>query len=98
MQKNMMPPHQALPGNRRYYQIGGMTICVAADLGITDGTFHPKFNCFAADGPGDDTIYIHHHFFIPDLEDEKMGVKVYQHPPWVIYRSERSWTYLVVSD
>ena len=97
MQKNIVPAHQALPDNRRYYQIGGMTICIEADLAITDGTFHPKFNFFSAAGPGDDTIHIRHHFFLPALEAGKMGVKVYRHPPWVIYRNKGSWTYLVVA-
>jgi len=93
-----MPMHHVCSDYRRYYQVGGMTICVEADLAITDATFHPKFNCFAAAGPGDDTIHIRHHFFLPDLEAGEMGVNVYRRPPWVIYRHDRSWTYLVVSD
>lgn len=91
-----MLTHQDSPDNRRYYQIGGMTICVESDLPITEGTFHPKFNGFAVAGQGKDTIYIHHHFFLPDLAEGEMGVKVYQHPPWEIYRNQGSWTYLVV--
>lgn len=38
-----------------------MTVRVDADLPITDATFGPKFEAFRAEGPGVDTVRIHHH-------------------------------------
>lgn len=89
-----MPTNHASTDNRCYYQTGGMTICVESDLPITDRTFHTKFKRFECNGPGENTIFIRHHFFIPELEEWDMGEKVHQHPPWVIYRNEKFWTYL----
>ena len=83
--------------NRRFYRIAGITIQVDSDLPITDATFHPKFKIFEVDGPGEDTVFISHHFSLPDLQGQDLGNKVYQHPPWVIYRKEDSWVYLGVA-
>jgi len=55
--------------NTRHYGIGGLTVQVQADLPITDATFLPKFELFRvhpqrlpkAEGPDNDTVYIHHH-------------------------------------
>lgn len=83
--------------HRRYYQIGGVTIQVEADLPITDATFHPKFKLFEVDGPGEDTITIRHHFSMPDLNGRNMGEEVYRKPPWAVYRKGHSWVYLGIS-
>ncbi|MDF1590736.1 MAG: hypothetical protein P1P89_04400 [Desulfobacterales bacterium] len=91
-----MPTHHASTDNQRYYQIGGMTICVESDIAITEKTFHPKFKHFQCNGPGEDTVFIRHHFFIPDLDGWRLGKKVYQKPPWAIYRKEDAWIYLGV--
>ena len=77
-----------------YYQTAGITICVESDLPITDGTFHPKFKRFECNGPGEDTVFIRHHFSIPNIDDWRMGKKIYQKPPWAIYRKEDTWIYL----
>lgn len=79
--------------HRRYFRIGGITIQVDSDLPFSDTTFHPKFAGFRADGPGQDTVRIRHHFGIPDLPEENQGEEVYRKPPWVIYRKGRSWIY-----
>jgi hypothetical protein len=46
-----------------------ITIQVESDLPITDSTFHPKFKLFEIEGPGEETIYIRHHFSLPDIAD-----------------------------
>jgi hypothetical protein len=89
-----MPTHHACSDNRRYYQVGGMTICVESDLPITDRTFNDKFKRFECSGSGEGTIFLRHHFFIPESEEWDKGVKVHQYPPWVIYRNEKFWTYI----
>ena len=88
-----------LANHRRYYEIAGITVQVESDLPITDATFDPKFQLFRADGPGgEDAISVHHHFSLPDLNDDDLGQEVYRKPPWVIYRKEDSWIYRGLSS
>jgi len=89
-----MPIQHVCPDNRRYYQIGGMTICVASDIPITDRTFHPKFKRFECQGRGKDLIFFRHHFSIPEPDHRHMGKSAYHHPPWMIYRNRENWIYL----
>ncbi len=84
--------------HRRYYQLGGMTIEVSADLPITDTTFQKRFKPFAVKQPGDDVIAIHHHFFLPEVRGQDLGVAVYRKPPLAIYKKESSWIYLGFSS
>ncbi|MCD4774451.1 MAG: hypothetical protein K8S15_00190 [Candidatus Aegiribacteria sp.] len=77
-----------------YYRIGGITIQVEADQPIRSNTFHTKLEQFKVTGPGEDTVYIRHHFFLPDLKDKDLGENVYHKPPWSIYKKEDFWTYL----
>lgn len=81
----------------RYYQTAGITICVESDIAFTEKTFHPKFQSFAAAGPGHDTIYVRHHFSLPRLEIKDKGKVVYQKPPWVIHQSGNGWVYEGIS-
>ena len=83
--------------HRRYYQCGGITIRVESDLPITDTTFHPKFKLFQVDELGEDTIFIRHHFSLPDLNMQDLGKEVYRKPPWAIYKRGNSWIYLGIS-
>ena len=58
------------PGGRadereRYYAIAGITLQVESDLPFLPDTFKEKFEAFAADGAGQDTVVFHHHFEIP---------------------------------
>lgn len=79
--------------HRRYYQIGGITIQVDSDLPFTESTFHPKFRAFEIEGPGEDTVFIRHHFSLPDLEDRDLGEEVYHNLPWIIHKKGNSWIY-----
>jgi hypothetical protein len=83
--------------NRRYYRIGGITVQVEADLPITDQTFAAKLDKFRVSGPGEDTVSIHHHFGLPDLNGHSYGVETYRKPPWAIYHRDGSWIYLGIS-
>ena len=83
--------------HRRYYEIAGLTVLVESDLPITAETFSPKFQEFQVEGPGDDLISIRHHFSLPDLKGQDLGVEVYRKAPWAIYRKGRSWIYLGIS-
>ncbi len=80
--------------HRRYYRIADITLRIDADLPITDRTFHPKFELFRVPAGGDETLTIHHHFSLPELDDGKLGEEVYRRPPWAIYRKNGSWIYL----
>jgi len=91
----MTPKKENNTIHRRYFQIAGITIQVASDAPITDGTFHPKFNHFAVAGPGqgDDNICIHHHFFLPDMDNTAPATEVYRKLPWRILKREGTWIY-----
>ena len=80
--------------HRRYYRIADITVEVAADLPITDTTFHPKFKHFMVDGPNGDTIGIRHHFSLPDIDHADLGKEVYRRPPWAVYTKGNSWIYV----
>ena len=83
--------------HRRYFQIAGITIQVESDLPIQENTFHPKFKFFEAKGPREDTVFIQHHFSLPDLEGQNLGYEVYRKSPWAIYRKNDSWVYCGIS-
>jgi len=83
--------------HRRYFKIADITVQVESDLPIKDDTFHPKFKFFEADGLGEDTISIRHHFSLPDLDGKDLGKEVYRNPPWAIYKNNGSWVYLGIS-
>jgi hypothetical protein len=51
----------------RYYEIAGITVQVESDLPFADDTFDPKFESFRVEGPGPDTVVIHHHFGLPEI-------------------------------
>lgn len=83
--------------HRVYYKIAGITVQVDADLPIQKNTFHAKLDHFKVEGPGTDTIYLHHHFSLPDLKEKDLGVRVYSKAPWSIYKKDASWIYLGIS-
>jgi hypothetical protein len=85
--------------HRRYWQIAGITIQVESDLPFTADTFDVKFESFRADGPGSDTVFIHHHFSLPERDDSEDAEEVYRKPPWAIYRKGDggSWVYQGIS-
>lgn len=83
-----------IKNHRRYYQLAGMTIQVDADRPITNATFDARFEKFKVPQPGDDVVRIRHHFFLPDLRNEKLGRKIYQKTPWTIFQKGGSWIYL----
>lgn len=80
--------------HRRFYQIAGITIQLESDLPFKENTFSPKFESFETSSPGEDTIFIRHHFSLPDLEKRDLGKEVYRKVPWAIYEKENSWIYL----
>lgn len=84
--------------HRRYYEIAGITVRVESDLPFTDKTFDRKFKYFEIKEPGKDIISIQHHFSLLNLDFTNLGKKVYERPPWFIYRKGTSWIYLCTPD
>ncbi|MHB9034872.1 MAG: radical SAM protein [Anaerolineae bacterium] len=78
----------------RYYQIAGVTVQETADFPFSEDTFVQSIEDFRVQEPGDDVISIHLAVGIPELTDLKLGNKVYQNPPWMIFEQMRSWAYL----
>jgi hypothetical protein len=66
-------------------------------LAINEQTFHPQFKQFQVKGPGKDTIYIRHHFLLPDLKNKDLGRECFRKPPWAVYKNNGSWVYLGIS-
>lgn len=87
-------PGGAVNDRRRYYGIAGITVQVESDLPYLADTFKPKFEAFAVDGPGEDTVVLHHHFALPGLDDVDLGRCVWEQLPWAIHESPWGWTYL----
>lgn len=83
--------------HRRYYKIADITLQLDSDLAIKENTFHPKFKVFETEGPGKDTIYIRHHFALPELNDKELGSQMYRKPPWAVYKKGISWVYVGIS-
>lgn len=84
--------------HRRHYKIADITIQVESELAITDQTFAPKFSRFQTNGPGDETVVIHHRFGLPSLQGYDLGQLVYRQMPWAIYQTKSSWIYLGISS
>lgn len=78
----------------RYYNIADITIKVSSDLPLTESIFHPKFRLFKAKGPGEEMISIHHSFSLPGLKNSDLGHRVYDNPPWKIYKKDDGWLYI----
>jgi hypothetical protein len=91
---NYLTKHQE---HIRFYEIGGITIQVTADLPITQGVFNKKFIEFQSLNPGQDLIEFHHHFTIPELNYNSYGKKIYHQPPWAVYSNGTTWTYLGIA-
>jgi len=79
---------------QRYYRIADITIRVESDLPITDRTFSNTLELFRVDGPRANTVTIHHHFSLPDLQEKDLGREVYRKAPWAIFQQEDGWLYL----
>lgn len=82
--------------NRRYYQIGGVTIEMDSDLPFQESTFAPKFDIFRVPEPGKDVVRLHHHFSLPHLTKEDLGIIVYDKPPWRIHQNDDYFNYLMI--
>lgn len=90
--------HNEVAAGRRFYGIAGLTVQVESDLPISDTTFEPKFAAFEVAGPGPDTIVVRQHFGLPAVDESVLGREVYRRTPWVIYRSEARFTYVMGPD
>jgi len=71
------------------YQIADITLCVRADLPITEHTFASKLNAFRVKSIGEDTLTLHHHFNLPNLTQQVSGINI----PWTITRDGTRWVY-----
>jgi hypothetical protein len=81
----------------RSYKIGGIYITVSADRPLAESTFAAKIQKFSVAEVGGDVIVLNHHFDLPAFPDPPFGTAVYDRPPWKIYHSGSTWTYLSVA-
>ncbi len=79
----------------RYFQTNGITFQVNSEFPIDKNTFHPKFNPFETSGPGEDTVILTHHFYMPDLSETfgSMENELYKKDQWHIYKTRNHWIY-----
>ncbi len=90
--------HFTTPSNdmdTKYYKVAGITIRLDSDLPIEDKTFSSKFKLFETDGPGEDNIHLMHHFSLPKIQPERYGKQVYKKSPWIIYKDDDRWVYIL---
>ena len=78
---------------QRFFRVGGMTICLEADLDLGAVRFKEELEAFAVEKPCSDIITYHHHFAMPDPEGIDLGQVVYHKPPWSISRKNGTWYY-----
>jgi len=83
---------------KHYYKTAGITFAVSSDLPILGDTFDPKFKEFEVKAPGEDTVYLHHHFHLLNMGNAEPGKKVYEKPPWMIYEGKDHFTYVWTSS
>ena len=83
--------------HRRYFQIAGITVRVESELNFDEIAFKPEFASFSVDGPGEDNVTLRHHFQLPDLQGQDLGVELYRKAPWAISRRKGSWIYRGIS-
>jgi hypothetical protein len=82
--------------HKRYYTIAGITIKIESDVLISPNSFHQKFTQFEASSPTDDVITIRHHSWLPAINMQALGKRVYNAPPWQIYQHGDKWVYVRV--
>lgn len=76
------------------YHIADMTICVRADLPITESTFARKLDVFRGESPGGDTLLLHHHFGLPAISADAREQHATEPPlPLMISREGSRWIY-----
>lgn len=80
--------------NRRYFNIAGLNIQVDSDLSFSELTFGKRFDLFKTDKGNKKSLYISHHFSLPDLSLLKNAQLVHKKRPWEIYRQGSSWIYV----
>ena len=83
--------------DKHYYKTAGITFAVSSDLPILGHTFDPKFKAFEVTAPGEDTVFLHHHFHRLNMNTTAPGKKVYEKPPWNIYEGKDHFTYVWTS-
>jgi len=82
---------------RRFYEIGGITVIVEADLPMSSQTFQPRCEQFRVARAGDDLMTIQHHFSLPDMQFQGLSSVAQPQTPWTIYYRDRTWIYLMNS-
>lgn len=77
----------------KYYKVAGITIQFDSELPINDATLAPKFKLFEVKGPGGDNVHLVHRFSLPERID--FGQQIYKKSPWVIYKNDHEWVYVL---
>lgn len=81
----------------RYFMIADITIRVESDLAFSCDTFSEKFKSFATGLPGNDMVFIHHHFGIPEFRNDRLGEVLYRRSPWEISLINECYVYRGIS-
>jgi hypothetical protein len=79
--------------HRRSFGCAGMNLVVTADEPFSRNTFRSKINDFQPYGNGAESIYIHHHFSLPDLKRVQWGELIQKTEPWEVHRKGQGWIY-----
>ena len=76
--------------DRRFFNIGGITINFEADLDLASTSFSPALQKFLVEGPGEDNVTLQRYFKLPDLNSFDLGNKIHNKSPWTIYENREN--------
>jgi hypothetical protein len=72
----------------RFFQIAGITICLDADIDLSKEIFNPAILKFEVEQAGDESVYLHHSFNIPQIDHMSLGKLIHIKRPWAIYENK----------
>jgi hypothetical protein len=78
----------------RFIGIGGITFRIEAEFPLSDYLFDPILKPFECTAIETEFIVLQYLTKLPNLCELDIGEQIYRKPPWAIYSSSDSWTYV----
>ncbi len=79
--------------NRCFFGVGGLTIRLDSDIPLKSDTFNKNLKAFEINRPDKVDISIRHHFFLPKISFAKIGEKIIERGPLLLFKNKSSWIY-----
>ena len=75
--------------NHRFFEIGGITIRLNAEIDLNQIEFSPALSIFEVSNPYNSSIWLNHYFNLPKLNDYDLGSLIYKKKPWAVYQNKQ---------